>query len=82
MWLDVPELALVLLGVSVLDWCCLRRFLASWLHVVYHKYASMRQQYKCNACGEKSNMLHDCEQLNNLNPYKLFTKLPLAFLVF
>jgi hypothetical protein len=27
-------------------------------------------------------MLHDHEQLNYLNLYELFTKLPLAFLVF
>jgi hypothetical protein len=27
-------------------------------------------------------MLHDYEQLNHLNHYKLFTKLSLAFLVF
>jgi hypothetical protein len=27
-------------------------------------------------------MMHDHEQLNHLNPYKLFTKLPVAFLVF
>jgi hypothetical protein len=32
--------------------------------------------------GAKSSMLHDPEQLNYLNPYKLFTKLPLAVLVF
>jgi hypothetical protein len=60
--------------VTVLDWCL--------LHVVYRKYASMRHQYKCNTWGAQSNMLHDHEQLNHLNPYKLFTKLPLAFLVF
>jgi hypothetical protein len=36
MWLDTPGLALVLLRVSVLNWCCLRRFLVSLLHVIYH----------------------------------------------
>jgi NADH:ubiquinone oxidoreductase subunit F (NADH-binding) len=46
------------------------------------KNASTRHQYKCNAWDAKSNMLHDREQLNHLNPYKLFTKLLLAFLVF
>jgi hypothetical protein len=46
------------------------------------QYASVRHHYKCNAWGAKSNMLHDHEQRNHLNPYKLFTKLPLAFLVF
>jgi hypothetical protein len=35
MWLDTPGLALVLLGVSVFDWCWLRQFLASLLHVIY-----------------------------------------------
>jgi hypothetical protein len=74
MWLDALGLTLVLLGVSVFDWCWLRRF-----HAVYHKYPSMRHQYKYNAWGVKSNMLHDHEQLNHLNPYKLITKLPLAF---
>jgi hypothetical protein len=34
MWLDAPGLALVLLGVSVLDWCWLRRFLTTLLHVI------------------------------------------------
>jgi hypothetical protein len=57
MWLDAPGLALVLLGVSVLDWCLLRRTLAPWLHVVYRKYVSMRHQYKCNAWDAKSNMI-------------------------
>jgi hypothetical protein len=37
MWLDALGLALVLLRVSVLDWCWLQRFLTFWLHVVYHK---------------------------------------------
>jgi hypothetical protein len=41
--------ALLLLGVSALDLCWLRRFLISLLRVVYHKYASMRHQYKYNA---------------------------------
>jgi hypothetical protein len=42
----------------------------------------MTHQDKYNACGAKSNMLHDREQIKHLNPYVLFTKLPLAFLVF
>jgi hypothetical protein len=42
----------------------------------------MRHQCKCNACGAKSDMLHDHVQLNHINPYKPFTNLPLAFLVF
>jgi hypothetical protein len=29
-------LALVLFRVSVLEWCSLRRFLTSLLHVIYH----------------------------------------------
>jgi hypothetical protein len=36
--------------------------------VVYHKYASMRHQHKCNAWGAKSTMLHDRAQLNHINP--------------
>jgi hypothetical protein len=47
--LDAPELALLLLGVSALDFCWLWRFLTSLLRVVYHKYVSMRHQHKCNA---------------------------------
>jgi hypothetical protein len=38
--------------------------------------------HKCNQWGAKSNILHDHEHLNRIYPYKLFTKLPLAFLVF
>jgi hypothetical protein len=36
MWLDGLGLALVLLGVSGLDWCLLRRFLMFLLHGIYH----------------------------------------------
>jgi hypothetical protein len=32
--------------------------------------------------GAKSNMLHNYTQLTHVNAYKLFTNLPLAFLVF
>jgi hypothetical protein len=32
--------------------------------------------------GAKCNILHDHELLKHINPYKLFTKLPLAFLIF
>jgi hypothetical protein len=46
------------------------------------QYTRMRHYDKCNASGAKSNILHDREQLKHLNPYELFTKLPLAFLVF
>jgi hypothetical protein len=81
-WLDAPGLALLLLRVSALDLCWLRWLLTSLLHVVYRKYASMRHEHKYNAWGAKSNMLHDHAQLNHINPYKPFTKLPLAFLVF
>jgi hypothetical protein len=35
MWLDAPGLALVLLRVSVINWCWLRRFLASLLDMIY-----------------------------------------------
>jgi hypothetical protein len=81
-WLYAPGLALVLLVVTGLNWCWLRRFLASWLRVVYQKYAYMTQQYKCNAWGAKSSMQHDYKQLTHTNPYKPFTNLPLAFLAF
>jgi hypothetical protein len=50
--------------------------------VVCHKYASMRHQHKCNAWGAKSGMLHGHAPLNHVNPYKPFTNLPLAILVF
>jgi hypothetical protein len=36
MWLNAPGLALVLLGVSVFDWCWLQRFLVYLLYVIYH----------------------------------------------
>jgi hypothetical protein len=81
-WLDAPGFALVLLVVTDLDWCWLRRFLASWLRVPYRKYASMRHQHNCKAWGAKSDMLHDYAQLTHTNPYKPFTNLLLAFLVF
>jgi hypothetical protein len=80
--LDAPGFILVLVGVNALDWWWLRHFLASGLRVVYHKYAYMRHQYKCNACGAKSSMMHDYAQLTHINPYKPFTNLPLAFLQF
>jgi anaerobic glycerol-3-phosphate dehydrogenase len=35
-----------------------------------------------NAWGAKCDIMHDREQLDHLNPYKLLTKLPLVFLVF
>jgi hypothetical protein len=47
--LNAPELVLLLLGVSTLDFCWLRLFLTSLLRVVYRKYVSMRHQHKCNA---------------------------------
>jgi hypothetical protein len=62
--------------------CWLWWFLVSFLCVVHHKYASMRHQHQCNAWGAMSTMLHDHEHLNRIYPYKLFTTLPLAFLVF
>jgi hypothetical protein len=80
--LDARGLAMLLLRVIALDLCWLRRFLVYLLRVVYLNYASMKHQHKCNSWGAKCNMLHDHEHLNNINPYKLFTKLPLALLVF
>jgi hypothetical protein len=41
--LDAPELALLLLEVSLLGLCWLLRLLGFLLHGVYHKYAIMRQ---------------------------------------
>jgi hypothetical protein len=73
---------LVLLDVNTLDMCWLRWLLVSLLRVVYRKYASMRHQYKYNAWGVKSGMLHDHAPLTHVNPYKPFTNLSLAFLVF
>jgi hypothetical protein len=81
-WLDAPGLALVLLGVNALDLCWLRRFLGSLLRVAYRKCTRLKHQYKCNAWGAKCDMLHDYAQLTHTNPYKPFTNLPLAFLVF
>jgi hypothetical protein len=81
-WLDTLGLALVLLGINALGLCWFLCFLGSLLCVAYHKYACMRHQHKCNAWGAKSDMLHDYAQLTHSNPYKSFTNLPLAFLVF
>jgi hypothetical protein len=36
MWYDALGLAMVLLRVSVFDWCWLQWFLVSLLHVIYH----------------------------------------------
>jgi hypothetical protein len=82
MWWDALGFALLLFAVSALDRWWLRRFLASLLHVVYHKYASIRHQHTYNAWSAKSGMLHNHAQLTHVNPYKSFTNLPLAFLVF
>jgi hypothetical protein len=82
MGLDALWLALVLLEVSVLDWCWLWWFLASLLPMIYRNTQGWDIKITAMYGGAKSNMPHDREQLNHLNPYKLFTKLPLAFLVF
>jgi hypothetical protein len=37
---------------------------------------------KIQCMGEKSGMLYTYAQLNHINPYNPFTKLPLPFLVF
>jgi hypothetical protein len=76
------EACLALARVSVFDLCWLLRFLGSLLRVIYHKYASMSHQHKCNAWVEKCNMLHDHVHLNHIKPHKIFTKLPIAFLIF
>jgi hypothetical protein len=58
--LDALRLALVLLAVTDLDWCWLRRFLESVLHVIYRKDARMSHEYQCNAWGAKSDKMHTC----------------------
>jgi hypothetical protein len=48
----VPGLALLLLEISVLDLCCLRRFLGSLLHGVYrkmHRYETLTK-VQCIGC--------------------------------
>jgi hypothetical protein len=72
---------LVLLVVTALDWCWLRRLLVSWLRVAYRNYASMRHQHNCNARGTKSGKMHNHGQPIHVNPYKLITNSPLVFLV-
>jgi hypothetical protein len=81
-WLDASGLALVLLIVTALDRCWLRRLLVSCLRVIYRKYTSMRHQHNCNVWDAKSDMMHDYAQLTHTNTYKPLTSLPLAFLVF
>jgi hypothetical protein len=54
----------------------------SWLRVVYRKYANMRHQHNYNAWGAKSGKMHNHAQPIHVHPYKLFTNLPQAFLVF
>jgi hypothetical protein len=71
MWLDASGLALVLLRVSVFDCCWLQWFLVFLLHGIYRN----RQEW-----DTKINVMR--EQPNYLNLYELFTKLPLALLVF
>jgi hypothetical protein len=63
------DLALVLLVVTGLDWCWLRRFLKSLLHVAYRIHACMRHLHNCNAWGAKSGMLSDYAQLTHTNLY-------------
>jgi hypothetical protein len=50
MLLDAPGLALVLLGVSVFDWCWLRWFLAFLFHGIYH--SRQESDTKINAMNE------------------------------
>jgi hypothetical protein len=54
----------------------------SGIRVVYRKYASMRNQHNYNAWGAKGGKMHNHAQPIHVNPHKLFTNLPLAFLVF
>jgi hypothetical protein len=82
MQLGINSTPIVLLIATALDWCCLRRLLGSLLLVAYRNYARMRHKHKCNAWDAKSEMLHDYAHLTHTNPYKPFTNLSLAFLVF
>jgi hypothetical protein len=50
MWVDAPGLAMVLLGVSVFDWCCLWWFLAFLLHGIYR--SRQESDTKINAINE------------------------------
>jgi hypothetical protein len=81
-WLDTLGLALVLLGVNALGLCWLRRFLRPLLLTAYHKYTHKRHQHKCNAWDAKSGKKPNHAESIHVNPYKLFTNLPLTFLVF
>jgi hypothetical protein len=65
-------LALLLLGVSVLDLSWLQRFLGSLLCVVYRKMHRYETLTKVQYMRCKVNMLHDHECLNHINPYMLF----------
>jgi hypothetical protein len=61
------------------------RLVLALFRVVYRKYASMRHQHNCNAWGSKSGKMqlqHNHAQPIHVNLYKLFTNLPLSFLVF
>jgi hypothetical protein len=51
-WWDAPGLALLVIGVSVLDWCLLQVFLKFWLVAIKHTCISMRleQNVQCIGC--------------------------------
>jgi hypothetical protein len=60
-------LALVLLEVSGLDWCCLRRLHASLPRAIYRKYATMSHYYKCNAWSAKNDKPQPYTQFTHTN---------------
>jgi hypothetical protein len=89
--LDALGLALIISNVSILTtwrlWISehtldlFHLIFRSWLHVIYPYMQKMGNIKMCNAWGAKCNMIHDYEHLNHINPYNLFTKLPLEFLL-
>jgi hypothetical protein len=58
--------------LSGLDWCWLRRFLASVLRVIYRKDARMSHEYQCNAWGAKSGKMHNLPILTSSSHLLLY----------
>jgi hypothetical protein len=82
MWLDAPELSLILSDISILAtwrlWIyehpldLLRLIFRLRLHVIYSYMQKMVIIKYCNAWGAKYNMMHDQEHINPIKLYKLF----------
>jgi hypothetical protein len=79
MWVDAPGLAMVLLGVSVFDWCCLWWFLAFLLHGIYR--SRQESDTKINAINEMQRVV--CYMIMNnlttLTPMRHLLNYPLPF---